>query len=272
MPDSSASTVGSALAGPGEPRPQRHDVGARGGFVQAHPQQRGRDPAQVGARGHRAPGNGIAVGAGVHRHHVEAVRIEHLMAHADQTLGQDRRQARHAARDARQPGGPVVDGIHAGDDRQQHLRGADVGGGLFAPDVLLARLQRQPVGLVAVRVDAHADQATGHRTLELVLAGEVGRVRAAASHRHAEALRVADHDVGAGFARGLQQRQRQQVGRDDERRALGMRRVDERLQVVDHADGGRILRHHGEVVAALHQLRRIAHQHLAGRAARHASG
>jgi hypothetical protein len=37
-------------------------------------------------------------------------------------------------------------------------------------------------------------------------------VRAAEAHRHAEALRVADRDVGAPFAGRGEQRQRQQVG------------------------------------------------------------
>ena len=44
-----------------------------------------------------------------------------------------------------QPVGPVVDGVHAGHHREQHLRGADVARGLLAADVLLARLQRQAV-------------------------------------------------------------------------------------------------------------------------------
>ena len=40
----------------------------------------------------------------------------------------------------------VIDRVHRGDDGQQHLRGADVGGRLLAADMLLARLQRQPIG------------------------------------------------------------------------------------------------------------------------------
>ena len=47
---------------------------------------------------------------------------------------------------ALQPFGAVIDRVHRGDDRQQHLRGADVGGRLFAADMLLAGLQRQPIG------------------------------------------------------------------------------------------------------------------------------
>jgi hypothetical protein len=55
-------------------------------------------------------------------------------------------------------------------DGRQHLRRADVRRRLLAPDVLLARLQREAVGRVAVRVDADADQPPGQRALVLVAA------------------------------------------------------------------------------------------------------
>ena len=42
------------------------------------------------------------------------------------------------------PVGAVVDGVHRGHDSQEDLGGADVGGRLLAPDVLLPRLQGQP--------------------------------------------------------------------------------------------------------------------------------
>jgi fructose-1,6-bisphosphatase/sedoheptulose 1,7-bisphosphatase-like protein len=63
-------------------------------------------------------------------------------------------------------------------------------------------------------------------------------VRAAAAHRHAEALRAADGDVGADLARRHDQRQRQQVGRDDERRLVRVHARGVGAQVVDRAVGG----------------------------------
>ena len=149
-----------------------------------------------------------------------------------QALGQDGGVARHALRDALQALRPVVHRVHARHHGRQHLRGADVGGGLLAPDVLLARLQREPVGGVAVRVDADAHQAARHGALEFVAAGQVG-VRAAGAHGHAEALGGAHHDVGAEFAGRHQQRQRQQVGGDDERRLLRVGLLHVGAQVVD---------------------------------------
>ena len=66
-------------------------------------------------------------------------------AEALQPRGQARGQRVDARRDGAQPVGPVVHGVHAGHDRQQHLRGADVARGLVAADVLLAGLQREAV-------------------------------------------------------------------------------------------------------------------------------
>ena len=124
-----------------------------------------------------------------------------------------------AAGDAAQALRPVPDGVEAGDDRQQHLCGADVGGGLFAADMLLAGLQRQAHRGLAGGIQRHADQAAGHGALERVPGGEEPGMRAAETHRHAEALRRTDDDVGAHLAGRRQQRQRQRVGGDDGQRA-----------------------------------------------------
>ena len=155
--------------------------------------------------------------------------------------------------DPLQAGRPVVDGVHAGDDRGQHLRRADVRGRALAPDVLLARLQREAIRRRALRVDADADEAAGQAALVLVAAGEVGGVRAAAAHRHAEALRRAAGDVGAELARRRDQGQREQVGGDDEGGAVGVDARRVAAQVVQRAAGRRPLGEDREVVAALDQ-------------------
>ncbi len=106
----------------------------------------------------------------------------------------------------------MVDRVHRRHHGQQDLRRADVRRGLLAADVLFARLQRQPIGLVALRVDRHTDQTARHRALEFIFHGHVARVRATEAERHAKALRVAHGHVGAPFARRGDQRQRQQIG------------------------------------------------------------
>ena len=123
------------------------------------------------------------------------------------------------------PSRAVVDGVHAGHHRQQHLRGADVGGGLLAADVLLARLQRQAVGGLALRHRPTRRSGGPASSACRRPAGHEGGVRAAETERHAEALRVADDDVRAPFAGRGDQRQREQVGGDgDQRRRARARR------------------------------------------------
>ena len=132
----------------------------------------------------------------------------------------------------------MVDGVHRGHHGQQHLRRADVARRLLAADVLLARLQREAQRRVPLRVVGDADDPAGDLALELVARRHVAGVRAAVAERHAEALAGADGDVGADLARRLEQRQRQQVGGDDDG---ALRRVglgDER-RVVHHLAAGR---------------------------------
>ncbi len=110
-----------------------------------------------------------------------------------------------------------------GHDGQQHLGGADVGGGLLAADVLLAGLQgRGGRAGCAVGVDCETPTSRpGSWRCEASPHGHVAGVRAAEAHRHAEALR-----------RGRRRRRRrarparragtsaEQVGGDDGERAL----------------------------------------------------
>ena len=58
------------------------------------------------------------------------------------------------------------------------------------------------------------------------------RVRAACAHRHAKALRGADGDVGAHLAGGFEYGERQQVGCQNQRRALGLDCLADGLQSV----------------------------------------
>ena len=105
-----------------------------------------------------------------------------------------------------------------------------------------------------MRIHAHPHQPTGHAAFVVVAAGQVRGVRAAPGHRHTEALRGAQGNVGAQFTGRRDERQRQQVGRDDE---CGLVGVDARgvfAHVVDAAVGGGHLHQHGEVVATGDQL------------------
>ena len=85
-------------------------------------------------------------GIRIDRHRVEECGGLRRKAELAQSCRQHRGAAMHRARDVGQPFRAVIDRVHRGDHRQQHLRGADVGGRLFATDMLLAGLQRQPIG------------------------------------------------------------------------------------------------------------------------------
>ena len=156
----------------------------------------------------------------------------------------------HPPRDAAQAFCPVVHGVHRRHHGQQHLRRADVRRRLFAPDVLLARLQGQAVGRAVLGVDRQPDQASRQVALEPCLDRHEGGVRASVPERHAEALGRADDDVGAPLPRRPQQRERQQVG---SHRHQGPAPVGLRCHGGEVADGTRragILLHHPEEVPA----------------------
>ena len=213
-----------------------------------------RSDVQVG--GARAGGDGQRV--------EEGVRFQRV-ADGAQAGGQRGGQAVHALGDTLQTLRAVVDGVHRRHHAQQHLRGTDVRGGLFTADMLLARLQREAVRRVALRIDRHADEAAGHRTLERIAHGHVAGVRAAETERHAKALRVADHHIGTPFARRGQQRERQQVSCGNHQTTGRVHGVGQRLvscQIAQQCTvGARVLQQHAKGVV-LGSIRSGAGHHL----------
>ena len=183
----------------------------------------------------------------------------------------------HRLRDHPQAAGAVVDRVHAGRDGEQHLRGADVGGRLLPPDVLLAGLQREPEGRGAVDIPGHADQPARQGAFESGPDGDVARVRAAVEQRHAEPLAGADGDIGAPLPRWRGQGQGQQISGRDDQRAGRMGPVGDRAQFVGAGQppaGARRLDHHREGVDLLQRLqqRPVGADHLeaqGGRAGGH---
>ncbi len=168
------------------------------------------------------------------RERVEEGLVQRRKAEPAQPVGEDRRSPVNAARDVGEAIGAVINRIHRGDYREQHLRGADVRGRLLAPDMLLAGLQGEAIGRRPARIDGEADDASRHVALEVVAHRHIGRMRPAKAHRHAESLGGADRDVGAEFAGWHQQRQRQRVRREDRKAAA---RVNGRDRVAVVADG-----------------------------------
>ncbi len=141
--------------------------------------------------------------------------------------------------DAFEAGRAVPRRVETGDVGEQHLRRADVGRGPLAPDVLLAGLECQPQCRPARGVGADPDEAAGKCPRRVRMGGDESRVRPAERHRHPEALRRTDHDVGAELPGRRREHAGQQIGGDDRQAAGGMDRLDRRRPVGDRTSRGR---------------------------------
>ncbi len=133
---------------------------------------------------------------------VKEVRVAQFLTFLLQAAGEDIRQTMNTAGDPLQTSRAVEDRIQAGDIGQQHLRSTDVGVRFLTTDVLLASLHRHAQRGVTSGIFRYADNTAWHGAFEFIFAGKEGRVRTAVAHRHAEALRGAEDDVCALFARG----------------------------------------------------------------------
>jgi len=107
--------------------------------------------------------------------------------------------------------GSMVDREHGSHDSEQHLRGADVAGGLLPANVLLAGLQGHTQCAIAEAVNGYANNPAGYAALKFLIGGEKRSVRTTKPHWHAKALRTADDDIGTKFSRRCQHRQGQQI-------------------------------------------------------------
>src|SRR5204862_7830268 len=98
----------------------------------------------------------------------------------------------------------------------QPLIRANVTGGLFPADVLLARLHRQHPATLAAPVQCLADEPARHLAHELLPTRQQPEIRAAITQRTAQALPFGDRDIRAVIARPLQEAQTDRIVTDDE--------------------------------------------------------
>ncbi len=176
-----------------------------------------------------------------HHRGVSALYVQSVEVRAIGLTVAERRQraldraggAANARRNRAQPRRTVIDRIHRRDVGEERLRRADVRRRLLAADVLLARLERHPVGLVAAGINREPDDAPRRLPHVGFARREKRRVRPAAAERHAEALRVADDRIRAHLSRRRDERQRQEIGGHRDEQALGVRALDGRPQIDD---------------------------------------
>ncbi|CAM4411085.1 hypothetical protein PARU111607_17590 [Palleronia rufa] len=229
------------------------------GLVQGDAQPGRADAPQVDAPVGGGLEYDLPQGAAVHGDGVEKRLRSHIIARGLQRRGHARGLEMDALGDRLEPVRTVEHGVESRHDRQQCLGGTDVAGRLLAPDMLLAGLQAQPVGLVAPRVDGHAHDPPRHRPLHGVPARHVGGMGPAIAHRYAEALRRAHGDIRPHGARFLEQRQRQRIGDHDTHGVRVMQVGDQVRHVAQPAVRARILEHAGKDLPRRHVVGRADH-------------
>ena len=106
------------------------------------------------------------------RHRIEEALTGDGDAGSLQSGGEPHGETVDVRGDRLQPVRSVPDRIGSRHIGEQRLRRADVGGRLVAADMLLARLQRQPVARPALAVDRLADQPTWHQPRQPVRDGQ----------------------------------------------------------------------------------------------------
>ncbi len=132
----------------------------------------------------------------------------------------------------------MIDRVTTGHHCQEHLRGANIAGRFFAPDVLFAGLQCESEGGAPLGIDGDTHKSARHGALMRVGSREKCRMRPAEAKRHAESLRAADRDIGTPIAGRRQHRQRQQIRCDDQHSARRME-VLRYLSVIVHTSVAR---------------------------------
>ncbi len=243
----------SGLDGHGLVGPRRFDFGVFDAEGGEQPRERGRRGGLVHRDAEAAVGVAAEVDAGgggsvegvrvrrPERHRVEeapflgqrALLRNAVLAQGGRESG---RQAADPTGDRPEPVRSVPHGVEASDVREQRLGRADVARRPVALDVLLARLDRHPQRRVAAGVAGDTDDPARHFSGQLFLGREVGRVRAAVAHRHAEALGRANRDVGPQRTRRIEQHERERVGGGDEQAAVFVGASGELLDLRGGAD------------------------------------
>ena len=241
-----------------ERRPDRLDVRAGRRFVERDADRFAVHRAQVVAALARRGEHPLRPFAGVDRDRVEESLRRELEFRALEARRKDRREAVHAVGNRREARRAMVHRVHRRNHGEQHLSGADVARRLLAPDMLLARLQRKPVGDVAGGVQRHAHEATGQHAQVRLARRKKPCVRPTVAERHAEALRRAEGDIRTEFARRHEQAQGEKIAGHRDHHAARARGRDRGAQVADLAARAGVLQQRTENVGAGKIAERIA--------------
>src|SRR5262249_46793754 len=105
-----------------------------------------------------------------------------------EALGQAAGEVMHTKGNSPQSFWSMIDCIHRGHDREKHLRCADIARRFVAADVLLTRLQREPVSGASRGIMGNTDQSPRQMAFVLIARREISRMRSAAAYWNSETL------------------------------------------------------------------------------------
>ncbi len=112
--------------------------------------------------------------------------------------------------------------IDKGGKGTEALVGANVRDGLFASDVLLASLESQNETGSSLEIDGSTDNSARYFAHELPACGNESQIRATKSQGQAEALPLADYNVGAHLSGSFDQAHRNRIASDDKQGPRGV--------------------------------------------------
>ena len=154
----------------------------RGRFVERNSDAVGPEDAQV-AVSLQSPAQEFSAAAfpQIHPDRVEEILVGEAVTELLEALGQAAGEVMHTTGNSPQSFRSMIDRIHRGHDREKHLRRADVARRFVAADVLLARLQREPVSGASGGIMGNADQSSRQMAFVLIARREISRMRSAAA-------------------------------------------------------------------------------------------
>src|SRR3546814_4847122 len=122
--------------------------------------------------------------------------------------------------------------------------------GLFAPDMLLARRERQHEATLAVGIDGLAAQPPRHLANIFLLAPEQPDIRPAELQPDADRLAFTDDDIGIHLAGRFERAKRRRFGHHrDQQRFLRVARRRQRRKIADPAENVRSAEHPSEITS-----------------------
>ena len=225
-------------------------VAKRAGLIQRYPDLAIARLVEVVARSHGGIDDGTGPFACGNPHGVEKRTGTCQQSGFAQGSGEHCGESMDARGDGLETLWAMIDGEAPGHVGEQHLRGANVGVGLLAADMLLAGLQGHAQGRFAAAVPGDTDDPPWHGADIGFAGGEKRRMRTAESHRHPKTLRRSKRNVSAHCPRRLEQHQRHQVRRHGHDRAFGLECGNGVAQVDHLSTCVRILQQRAEHVMA----------------------